>query len=209
MQDNDDQLLRELINIVGQPWATNDPEVIYAYSRDVNLYPDNLLSVIRPPFYVVLPGTPEELQKVMAIANKFQAPMTIQATGINICGMCVPPRGGILLDLKRMDRLDVELAQLEREQLRVDSASDGKDSKFIAARLEQVRKRQSELEKNIVKRNERSVDLETRGEELKQLQQIAKDMNVKLEQMDIDNQLPGVIRQLSPAVITNQNIARQ
>jgi len=105
MQYNEDQLLAELINIVGAEWATTDPEVIYAYSRDVNLFPENLHSVMRPPFYVVLPATQEELQKVMVIAKKFQAPMTIQTTGINICGMCVPPMGGVLLDLKRMDKI--------------------------------------------------------------------------------------------------------
>jgi capsular exopolysaccharide synthesis family protein len=56
--------------------------------------------------------------------------------------------------------------------------------------------------KDLAKRNEKSVDLETRGEELKQLQQIANDMNVKLEGLDIDNQVPAQIRPLSPATLT-------
>jgi|tagenome__1003787_1003787.scaffolds.fasta_scaffold20882616_1 hypothetical protein len=111
------------------------------------------------------------------------------------------------LDIKRMDRIDEELAQLERQQLRIDSGSDSKDAKYVAARLEQLRKRQNEMEKNIGKRNERSVDLETRGEELKQLQQIANDMSFKLEQLDIDKQLPNRIRQVQQAVIGPRQIA--
>ena len=85
------------------------------------------------------------------------------------------------LDLKRMDRMDEELAQLERDKLKMDIGGDSKESKFVDARMTQLLKRQNELEKEVLKRNEKSVDLETRGDELKQLQQIAKDMNLKLE----------------------------
>ena len=56
--------------------------------------------------------------------------------------------------------------------------------------------------KELQKRNERSVDLETRGEELKQLQQIANDMNAKLESLDIEKQVPAQIRQVQEAVPT-------
>jgi capsular exopolysaccharide synthesis family protein len=56
--------------------------------------------------------------------------------------------------------------------------------------------------KDLEKRNAKSVDLETRGEELKQLQQIANDMNVKLESLDIESQVPAQIRQVQRAVPT-------
>jgi len=52
------------------------------------------------------------------------------------------------------------------------------------------------------KRNERSVDLETRGDELKQLQIIANDMSQKLEGLDIEKQIPAQIRQIDRAVVT-------
>jgi hypothetical protein len=113
------------------------------------------------------------------------------------------------LDLKRMDRIDEELAQLERDKLKVEIGGNSKESKFVETRIEQLKKRQNELEKAVQNRNEKSVDLETRGEELKQLQQIANDMSVKLEQMDINSQSPSRIRQVQQAVIVNGNIARQ
>lgn len=105
MEPKENQILLELKNIVGGEWASGDPEIVYAYSRDINLYPENLSSVMRPPFYVVLPGTTEEVQKVVAIAKTHQAPITIQTTGLNVSGICVPHRGGILVDLKRMDKV--------------------------------------------------------------------------------------------------------
>ena len=111
------------------------------------------------------------------------------------------------LDLKRMERIDDELAQLERDKLKMEISGDSKESKFVDTRIEQLRKRQSELEKAVQKRYEKSVDLETRGEELKQLQQIATEMNVKLEKMDIDSQSPGRIRQVQAAVIDRGDIA--
>jgi len=109
--------------------------------------------------------------------------------------------------MKRMDRIDEELAQLERDQLRVASGGDNKDSKFLEARITQLRKDQNELMKTIQKRNERSVDLTTRKSELDQLQSIANDLAIKLEKLDIDNQIPAPIQQLSPATIEPGNIA--
>ncbi len=98
-------LLLELKNIVGEEWVSDEPEIIFAHCRDANLYPENLSSVMRPPFYVVLPGTTEEIQKIVVIASKHKIPITIQTTGLNVSGICVPHRGGILMDMKRMDRV--------------------------------------------------------------------------------------------------------
>lgn len=100
-----DLLLRELQNIVSPEWASDEPELTAAYARDVNMYPVNLRSVLRPPFYVVLPGSAEEVQKVVALSRLHKVPITVQSTGLNVCGVCVPPRGGILLDMKRLDRV--------------------------------------------------------------------------------------------------------
>ncbi|MCP4196265.1 MAG: FAD-binding oxidoreductase [Proteobacteria bacterium] len=105
MQYNENELLKELSNIVGNEWVSDEPELVYSHMRDVNLFPQNLESVMRPPFFVVLPGSNEEIQKVMEISRKFQLPIIIHTTGINITGLAVPPRGAILLDLKRMDQI--------------------------------------------------------------------------------------------------------
>ena len=113
------------------------------------------------------------------------------------------------IDMKRMERIDEELAQLEREQLRIVTGGDSKDSKFVGARIEQLLKRQNELMRTIQKRSEKSVDLSTRKSELDQLQRIANDLSLKLETMDIDSQSPSRIRQVQPAIIDDGKIARQ
>ncbi len=99
------RILFELANIVGNEWVSNEPEIIYAHSRDVNMYPDNLSSVLRPPHYVVLPANSEEVQKIVSIAKNHKIPITVQTTGLNIAGVCVPPKGGILMDMKRLDKI--------------------------------------------------------------------------------------------------------
>ena len=99
------RILFELANIVGNEWVSNEPEIIYAHSRDVNMYPDNLSSVLRPPHYVVLPANSEEVQKIVSIAKNHKIPITVQTTGLNIAGVCVPPKGGILMDMKRLDKV--------------------------------------------------------------------------------------------------------
>lgn len=54
----------------------------------------------------------------------------------------------------------------------------------------------------LTKRVARSTDLETRQEELKQLQQIANDMSIKLQSLDIDAGRPSQIQAIQPAVPT-------
>ena len=65
--NHETELMMEMKNVVGPDWVSNDPEVVCAYSRDGNIFPEDLDSVNRPPIYAVLPGTTEELQKIMMI----------------------------------------------------------------------------------------------------------------------------------------------
>jgi hypothetical protein len=111
--------------------------------------------------------------------------------------------------VKQLDRVDDELTQLEREQLRIATGGDDKESKFLKQRMEQLRTRQDELLKNLERRSQRSVDLETRKEELKQLQTIANDLSVKLEKMDIEAAAPARILKIQPAVIEPAQVASQ
>lgn len=113
------------------------------------------------------------------------------------------------IDMKRMDRIDEELTQLEREQLRIETGGDDKDAKFVKARIPDLRKRQSELLKSIQTRSTKSVELTTRKNELDGLQSIADELSVTLEKIDIDSQSPGRIRQVQTAIIEPGRIASQ
>ena len=55
--------------------------------------------------YVVMPKTVEEVQKIVMLANREKIPITPMGGGFTLSALTVPIKGGIVLDMKRMDRL--------------------------------------------------------------------------------------------------------
>jgi FAD/FMN-containing dehydrogenase len=100
-----DRVLAELKSIVGEQNATAAKHVRYAYSYDMSFVQPKL------PDYVVLATEVEQIQELLRFANRELIPVVPYTSGTNIGGLCIPERGGIILDLKRMNRiltLDVE-----------------------------------------------------------------------------------------------------
>jgi len=62
------------------------------------------------PEFVVRPGSSEEISKVMKIANYYKIPVQTWGGGSGSQGGALPMAGGIILDIKRMDKLiDIDL----------------------------------------------------------------------------------------------------
>lgn len=57
------------------------------------------------PDYIVRPGTSEEVSKVLIIANYYKIPVHTWGGGSGSQGGALPMAGGILIDMKRMNRL--------------------------------------------------------------------------------------------------------
>ena len=57
------------------------------------------------PDIIVRPGSTEEVSKVMKIANYYKIPVTTWGGGSGSQGGALPVAGGILLDIKRMDKV--------------------------------------------------------------------------------------------------------
>ncbi|MHB9148875.1 MAG: FAD-binding oxidoreductase [Thermoleophilia bacterium] len=93
------RVLDELRGIVGGQNATADKHIRYAYSYDMSFVKPKL------PDYVVMATTVEEVQEILRLANREKIPVVPYTSGTNIGGLCIPERGGILLDLKRMNRI--------------------------------------------------------------------------------------------------------
>lgn len=95
----DPKITKKLCKIVGEKNATDKKHLRYAYSYD--------LSFVAPkmPDYVVMPTSVEQVQEVMKFANQEKISVTPFTAGTNIGGLCIPERGGILLDMKRMNKI--------------------------------------------------------------------------------------------------------
>jgi glycolate oxidase len=92
--------VRELLaDIVGQDYVSAEPEELYIYSRDLGTTEPHQAD------YVVAPKTAEEVQAIVTLANEKKIPVVPLGGGVSLTGIVVPLRGGIVLDLKRMDRI--------------------------------------------------------------------------------------------------------
>jgi FAD/FMN-containing dehydrogenase len=97
--ENVEDILAELQDALGEEWATSDDAVLTGYGRDFTQ------AVGKKPNIVALPGSTEDVQLVMKLANKYGMPVVPFSTGFNHAGLTLPRTGGILLDLKRMDKI--------------------------------------------------------------------------------------------------------
>lgn len=98
-QDKHGEILGTLQKIVGKDNVSDSPEEVYYYSGDPSTESPHA------PEYVVLPKTVEEVQEVVGLANREKIPITPRAGGLTLAGLAIPSAGGILLDLKRMNRI--------------------------------------------------------------------------------------------------------
>jgi hypothetical protein len=118
------------------------------------------------------------------------------------------------LDVTRLDRIETELLRLEDEQLAAKVYAEQQKGEispkerarlpYYEQRIADLSKRQAELEERISGRNETSVDLKVRAQELDQLQEMANDMTVRLKQMDTESMAPNRIRQIQVPVISTK-----
>lgn len=94
-----DQIYGKLEEIVGKEYVSDSAEERYIYSRDQGVQEPSL------PDYVVLPASPSEVQKIVLLANKERVPIVPMGGGLVLSGLTVPLKGGIVLDMKRMNRV--------------------------------------------------------------------------------------------------------
>ena len=88
-----------LVGIVGKDFVSDRKEERYFYARDGGLMPPH------EPDFVVLPGTAEQVQEIVKLANRDKVRVVPQGAGLALTGLVIPQRGGIVLDMKRMDRI--------------------------------------------------------------------------------------------------------
>ena len=101
-EENLEQALEALKVALGDEWATDSPSILCGYARDQSFIPASY------PHIVCMPGSTEDVQAVYRIANEYLVDVMPYGTGLSTAGATLPPWGGVLCDLRRMDRI-VEL----------------------------------------------------------------------------------------------------
>ncbi|MFX1495625.1 MAG: FAD-binding oxidoreductase, partial [Promethearchaeota archaeon] len=107
---NIDKIMTKLEEIVGKEFASNKPEDLYIYSQDPGA------SEPRPVNFVVMPKRVEEVQKIVKLANREKIPLVPMGGGLTLSGLVIPIKGGIVIDMKRMDKI-IEINELSRYAL--------------------------------------------------------------------------------------------
>ena len=92
-------IFTRLTDIVGMDFASNRQEELHMYSRDSGAQQPRRVD------YVVLPKTVEEVQRIVRLASEEKIPITPMGGGFTTSALAVPVKGGMLLDMKRMDRI--------------------------------------------------------------------------------------------------------
>ncbi len=98
----------ELEDVVGQDFVSVDKTDKLIYSTDWSWMPQMWLDrgkELTPPDYIVHPGTPEEISEILEIANKYRIPVVPFGGGSGSQGGTLPIYGGIMVDLKRLDKI--------------------------------------------------------------------------------------------------------
>jgi glycolate oxidase len=95
MKKIDEALLR---GIVGEKNIKTDPSDLYVYGSDSSVHH-------AMPWAVVRPETTAQVQKIMRYANEALIPVIARGGGSGMCGQTVPIQGGIVLDMKGMNKI--------------------------------------------------------------------------------------------------------
>lgn len=92
-------ILQSLTDIVGACAVSNRPEELWFYGRDPGVLSPH------PPDYVVAPRTTAEVQQIVQLANQEKIPVVPMGSGMALTGLVIPLKGGIVVDMKRMNRI--------------------------------------------------------------------------------------------------------
>lgn len=92
------QIIDILQDIVGEAYVSTSTAELYAYSTDAGIHRSM-------PDAVVRPGTTEEVSRIVKLANEYLFPVIPRGAGTALCGHSVPVKGGVIIDMQRMNRI--------------------------------------------------------------------------------------------------------
>ena len=100
----DDAIKQALIDIVGENNFTDHLIDMVSYSYDASDHDHR-------PEAALWPSSADQVSKVLILANEHRFPVTARGAGTGLAGAVVPVRGGVILDMCRMNKiLDIRIA---------------------------------------------------------------------------------------------------
>ncbi|MDQ6672553.1 MAG: FAD-binding oxidoreductase [Chloroflexota bacterium] len=101
------ELVDQLVQIVGDKHVLVDKAAQQRFLRDFSWYSPVLTEAFADTRIdaVVQPGSMDELEQVVAAGVRLRVPITVRGAGTGNYGQSVPLFGGILLDMRRLNRI--------------------------------------------------------------------------------------------------------
>ena len=95
------ELVKKMINITGKDNVLFSDEELCIYSTDST----NIINPDEKAQVVVFVKNTEQVSEIVKYANKEVIPIIARSAGTNLCGACLPKKGGIILDFSRMNKI--------------------------------------------------------------------------------------------------------
>lgn len=93
-----EKTIKKIEEIVGKDGYSTKTADLYAYGFDASIFHNT-------PEMIVQPKNTQQVSELMKIANKEKIPVVPRGAGTGLCGSAVPIKGGIVLDMARMDKI--------------------------------------------------------------------------------------------------------
>ncbi len=91
-------LIKDLTKIVGKDNILADLKDLISYSYDATMRQEL-------PDVIVFPHNTEEVQAIMRLAHQEKIPVVPRGAGTNLSGGTIPVKGGIIIEISRMNRI--------------------------------------------------------------------------------------------------------
>jgi len=115
---------KSLAAIVGEDYVSSQPEELFTYSKDLGTTEPHF------PDYAAAPKTTDQVVDIVTLAGREKIPIAPLGGGMSLAGLALPLRGGIALDLKRMDRI-IEINENARFALVECGVSQGQLTSYL------------------------------------------------------------------------------
>ena len=93
-----EKIVKMIEQVVGKEGYSVSAADLYTYGFDASIFHNT-------PDMIVQPRTTVQVSEIMKIANKFKIPVVPRGAGTGLCGSAVPIKGGIVLDMARMNAI--------------------------------------------------------------------------------------------------------